>query len=55
MMKLLNNETNFESFFKEQKSGLLKMIITRGVGGRGYKFEKNMSPTIIFLSLQKPK
>ena len=40
---------------KEKKSGLLKMIITRGVGGRGYKFEKNMSPTIIFLSLQKPK
>ena len=31
------------------------MIITRGVGGRGYKFEKNMSPTIIFLSQQKPK
>ena len=31
------------------------MIITRGEGGRGYKFEKNMSPTIIFLSLQKPK
>ena len=40
---------------KEEKSGLLKMIITRGVGGRGYKFEKNMAPTIIFLSLQKPK
>ena len=40
---------------KEEKSGLLKMIITRGVGGRGYKFEKNMDPTIIFLSLQKPK
>jgi len=40
---------------KRKKSGLLKMIITRGVGGRGYKFEKNMSPTIIFLSLQKPK
>jgi len=40
---------------KEKKSGLLKMIITRGVGGRGYKFEKNMSPTVIFLSLQKPK
>ena len=39
---------------KQKKSGLLKMIITRG-GGRGYKFEKNMSPTIIFLSLQKPK
>ena len=41
--------------FKEQKSGLLKMIITRGVGGRGYKFEKNMTPTTIFLSLPKPK
>jgi 4-amino-4-deoxychorismate lyase len=40
---------------KQKKSGLLKMIITRGIGGRGYKFEKNMSPTIIFLSLQKPK
>ena len=40
---------------KQKKSGLLKMIITRGEGGRGYKFEKNMSPTIIFLSLQKPK
>ena len=40
---------------KEKKSGLLKMIITRGVGGRGYKFEKNMVPTIIFLSLPKPK
>ena len=40
--------------FKEQKSGLLKMIITRGVGGRGYKFEKNMVPTIILLSLPKP-
>ena len=41
--------------FKEQKSGLLKMIITRGVGGRGYKFEKNMTPTTIFLSFPKPK
>ena len=40
---------------KEKKSGLLKMIVTRGVGGRGYKFEKRMIPTIIFLSLQKPK
>ena len=40
---------------KEKKSGLLKMIVTRGVGGRGYKFERNMIPTIIFLSLPKPK
>ena len=32
-------------------SGLLKLIISRGVGGRCYKFEKNMKPTIIFLSL----
>ena len=40
---------------KEKKSGLLKMVVTRGVGGRGYKFERNMTPTIIFLSLPKPK
>ena len=40
---------------KEKKSGLLKMVVTRGVGGRGYKFERNMIPTIIFLSLPKPK
>ena len=40
---------------KEKKSGLLKMVVTRGVGGRGYKFERNMMPTIIFLSLPKPK
>ena len=31
------------------------MLVTRGVGGRGYKFERNMLPTIIFLSLPKPK
>ena len=35
-------------------SGLLKLIISRGVGGRGYKFEKNMKPTIIFLSYPRP-
>ena len=40
---------------KEKKSGLLKMLVTRGIGGRGYKFERNMIPTIIFLSLPKPK
>ena len=44
-----------QASLKEKKSGLLKMIITRGVGGRGYKFERNMVPTIIFLSLPKPK
>ena len=31
-------------------SGVLKIIITRGVGGRGYKYESNLKPTIIFLS-----
>ena len=36
------------------KSGLIKLIISRGVGGRGYKFEKNMKPTIIFLSYSRP-
>ena len=30
-------------------NGILKIIITRGVGGRGYSYEKNMLPTIIFL------
>ena len=30
--------------------GVLKIIITRGVGGRGYKYEPNLKPTIIFLS-----
>ena len=30
--------------------GVLKIIITRGVGGRGYKYESNLKPTIIFLS-----
>ncbi len=35
--------------------GVLKIIITRGVGGRGYKFEKNISPTIIFLTFPERK
>ena len=30
--------------------GILKIIITRGVGGRGYKYESSLKPTIIFLS-----
>lgn len=33
--------------------GVLKIIITRGVGGRGYKYEKDIEPTIIFLSFPK--
>ena len=32
------------------KKGILKLIITRGIGMRGYKFEKNINPTIIFLA-----
>lgn len=36
------------------KSGVLKIIITRGVGGRGYKYEENMTPTIIFQVSPKP-
>ena len=39
-----------ECLRKGIKSGVLKILITRGVGGRGYKFEKDISPTIIFLS-----
>ena len=30
-------------------NGVLKVIISRGVGGRGYKFEKQISPSIVFL------
>ena len=30
-------------------NGVLKVIISRGVGGRGYKFEKQISPSIFFL------
>ncbi len=33
-----------------QKKGVLKILITRGIGGRGYKFEPRMKPTIIFLT-----
>tara|TARA_B100001027_G_scaffold55222_1_gene37076 strand:- start:4667 stop:5536 length:870 start_codon:yes stop_codon:yes gene_type:complete len=38
------------------KNGVIKIIITRGIGKRGYKYEKNIKPTIIFLafSSQKP-
>ena len=35
-------------------SGILKIIITRGVGGRGYKYEKDMTPSIIFLVSPRP-
>ena len=37
------------------EGGILKLIISRGVGGRGYKFEDNMKPTIAFLTFPKPK
>ena len=44
------------SFFNASlQEGILKLIITRGVGGRGYKFDNNMKPTIAFLSFPKPK
>ncbi len=44
-----------ESLNSGYDSGLLKLIITRGVGGRGYKFEDGMKPTIIFLSFPRPE
>jgi len=37
------------------KDGILKILITRGQGGRGYKFEKNITPTVIFLVFPKKK
>jgi 4-amino-4-deoxychorismate lyase len=50
---LLNSYKNKilkKSSESELDSGVLKIIITRGVGGRGYKYESNLKPTIIFLS-----
>ena len=44
-----------KSYNSGMKEGILKLIITRGVGGRGYKFEDNMKPTVIFLVFPKPK
>jgi len=41
------------SFNSGMKSGILKLIITRGSGGRGYKFENNMKSTLAFLSFKK--
>ena len=43
--KILN-----ECLKKGIKNGVLKILITRGVGGRGYKFEREIVPTVIFLS-----
>ena len=54
--EILNNykdkiiKKSINSGFNE---GVLKIIITRGVGGRGYKYEKDIEPTIIFLSFPK--
>ena len=41
------------SFEKGIREGTLKILISRGVGGRGYKFERNIKPTIVFLSFPK--
>ena len=49
------NKILFKSKANGIDSGLLKLIITRGVGGRGYKFEKNMIANLIFLSFKKPQ
>ena len=49
------NKILFKSKANGVESGLLKLIITRGVGGRGYKFEKNMKANLIFLSFEKPQ
>ena len=44
-----------ECLKKGINNGVLKILITRGVGGRGYKFEKDILPTIIFLSFPSRK
>ena len=42
-----------KSFNHSMHGGILKLIITRGIGGRGYKYEDNMTPTIAFLTFPK--
>ena len=37
-----------KSYNQGIKSGILKILITRGSGGRGYKFDSALKPTIIF-------
>ena len=44
-----------ESISKGLASGILKIIVTRGSGGRGYKFDKNMKANIIFLVFPEQK
>ncbi len=39
-----------KSYENGLRKGVLKIIITRGEGARGYKFDINMKPTIIILS-----
>tara|TARA_E500000075_G_scaffold128847_1_gene135926 strand:+ start:3558 stop:4448 length:891 start_codon:yes stop_codon:yes gene_type:complete len=54
--KTLINQRNKilgKSFNSGMREGILKLIITRGPGGRGYKFEKNMRSTLAFLSFHK--
>ncbi len=51
-LDLLNNYKSMilrRAFEKKMKSGILKIIITRGVGSRGYKISKSMQPTMILL------
>ena len=43
------------AYNKGLREGILKILITRGQGGRGYKFEKNMMPTVIFLVFPRNK
>ncbi len=38
----------------KMQSGVLKVIITRGSGGRGYKYENGMVPNIIFIITTLP-
>lgn len=44
----------FKAHLEGLSEGILKIIVTRGVGGRGYKFEKKMMSTVIFLVFPKP-
>ena len=54
---ILNHRNKLLEKAKKQglDSGILKLIITRGEGGRGYRYDKGMKPNIIFLHFESKK
>lgn len=49
----LTEEINTKA--KKIKKGIIKIIVSRGCGGRGYQFDKNMQATVVLLSYDWPE